>query len=715
MRDSHNSNASAGTEAKLDSTASEPQADATAADYRFQVLYSRGYGQHDNTPEQRAVSDFASFRDALLSDRGTSKGQQWIASACATAPDDATHRASSSMTRAIGHPHRCHSCAQPRRFIGLDVDHGLTPESFAALVLHLQQYSGLVYTTGSHTPTAPRCRVVLELDLAAPRAELIAATQALRARIDAALLADGQAAITWDNSCDRPEQPLFLPLMGAQTYSLDGVPISLGDLLADMPVSAPPATQQPAQQSMASDRYAFAALERAIRAISATPDGARNEVLNREAHGLGGFIGAKRLSPELVEASLVEATVRAGWATPEKNRSTIRGGIASGVAAPRSDGLPVDLKEASNDDVAMLLEVSLGDLMAAEPEAPQFVIQPLVPRRVVTLFGGHGGIGKTYLALVLAAHIACGRPWATFDIAAGRVVFVSLEDEASIIRYRLRRVIEEYQLPADEVLRNLRVFDGTDVEAELMVEASALGVVRMIDTPMMRQVETAVAGADVVFVDNTTDAYGGDVNAPRSVRAFMRRLAKLAKANNAGMVLMAHISKDAAKHGAKDNSYIGAANWHNSARSRIALIDDDGRIELRQEKLNWGKKAEPLVLTRTSHGVPVPMAQDGSRESAAQFIASTDAEAILEVLRLATLAGLTVSTATAGPVTAWHALSTLPELGQQYRNAEGKRRVSAALVRLAREGRIVRAEYKKPDRHMGTRWELPQSAVDMAA
>lgn len=36
----------------------------------------------------------------------------------------------------------------------------------------------------------------------------------------------------------------------------------------------------------------------------------------------------------------------------------------------------------------------------------------IVPRRNVTLLGGHGGSGKPLLALVIAAHCAEGRDWA---------------------------------------------------------------------------------------------------------------------------------------------------------------------------------------------------------------------------------------------------------------------------------------------------------------
>ncbi|NMW23758.1 AAA family ATPase [Rhodanobacter denitrificans] len=403
-----------------------------------------------------------------------------------------------------------------------------------------------------------------------------------------------------------------------------------------------------------------------------------------------------------------------GHARKEPRNDT--GRIASGIAKPRYDGLPVTNTptEAAND-AGDLIEVPLGDIMGAMPEPPRFVVDPLIPRRVATLLGGHGGLGKSMLSLTICAHVACGRGWAGFSIEACRAVFVSLEDEAQIVRYRLRRIIEEYQLPAAEVLTGLRIFDGADVEAALMIEAGDKGSACLIETPMMAKVVAAVADAGLAVIDNASDAFAGNENARLQVRIFMRRLAKVARANDAGMVLLAHIDKNAAKNGGAGNNYSGSTAWHNSARSRLALVEDESGIELRHEKANLGKRAEAVRLQRAEHGVLIPAGVDGSRESAAAMVAGGDAEAVLGVLCLAIGAGLTVTTATAGPATAWHTLRQLPELGSQYRTAEGKRRVAAALVRLARDGRIVRAEYKKPDRHWGSRWELPQSAADIAA
>lgn len=313
------------------------------------VSYSRGYGPHDNAPQQRTTESFAEFMDAIEADRGTAKGQQWIAGPCAPAPDDDHHRnggTKGSFARAIGKPHRCKRCVMPRRFIGLDVDNGLTAEAFAALVNHLQRYSGMVYTTASHTLEAPRCRVVLELDMPAPRTDLIAATQAIRARVGEALKDYGP--LPWDAACDKPEQPLYLPVTDSSVYRMEGEALVLAELLAERPPEAPKLGNLASLPSVAgATRYALAALDRAVRKVATMPEGQRNELINREAYGLGGFVPSGQLDAATIEAALIRATEAAGWGEPERTHQKIVDGINAGSLAPRADGLE------SGDDEAV--------------------------------------------------------------------------------------------------------------------------------------------------------------------------------------------------------------------------------------------------------------------------------------------------------------------------------------------------------------------------
>lgn len=204
------------------------------------IQYSRGSGKFDNTPVQKSAETFESLIEAILADRQPRKGTGWISGPVGVAPDDGWHRSKQSMAKAIGKPHRCMECAQPRKFIGLDIDDGFTPEAWGDLLYHLQRYRFLAYTTHSSTPEAPRARVIVELDQAPQnRDEFMRASAAFRARISKEI-----GAIPLDDSADKPEQPLYLPGPDAQVFTgLDGSPACVDDLLRE----APPAREKGAQ------------------------------------------------------------------------------------------------------------------------------------------------------------------------------------------------------------------------------------------------------------------------------------------------------------------------------------------------------------------------------------------------------------------------------------------------------------------------------------
>lgn len=352
-----------------------------------------------------------------------------------------------------------------------------------------------------------------------------------------------------------------------------------------------------------------------------------------------------------------------------------------------------------------LVPLDLSALMDSEIAPPRFLIAPIVPRGVATLLGGHGGVGKSMLGLTFAAYVAAGRSWGPYEFEQGRAVYVSLEDGAEIVRYRLRRIIETCGLPAADVLAQLEIHDLSDVEAELAVETSVGGVQSLMFTPMMEAVEAATVGADLVLIDNASDAFGANENARRQVRAFIRRLSQRAKANGGAVILLAHIDKQAAKTGSKANSYSGSTAWHNGARSRLALVESDGSLQLLHEKSNLGALAEPLMVGRGAYGVPEPRQAHVVSEEA-RSAALSDAAAVLGAIEALLADGVHIPAAESGPNTTFHVLSRSPELPPHLKSSEGKDRVKAAIQALARGGRIVPEIVRTANRKEKERWTL---------
>lgn len=352
---------------------------------------------------------------------------------------------------------------------------------------------------------------------------------------------------------------------------------------------------------------------------------------------------------------------------------------------------------------ASLTPVDLSDVMSSQLDPVHYAVKPWMPRRHVTLFGGHGGIGKSSLALAISAHTACGLPFAGFEVQQCSVLFVSLEDEPSIVRYRLRKIIDAYALPADQVLANMRLLDGTQGFAALMTEGTGFNAEPEF-TKAFRELVRHATGAGLIIIDNASDAFDANENSRRSVRAFIRSLAIMARTNDAAVVLLAHIDKASAKNGAQGNSYSGSTAWHNSARSRLSLLEVDGRIQLAHEKANMSKKAEPVNITFRDS---VPMPESTVWSDSGLTNEDYDQREIMRALEAAVDAGINVpASVTPGAYSAMKALESLPEYMDTFQGKRGSARAARAITSLARSGRIERIQYQKPNRHFAERWEI---------
>ena len=343
----------------------------------------------------------------------------------------------------------------------------------------------------------------------------------------------------------------------------------------------------------------------------------------------------------------------------------------------------------------MLAPVDLRARWNTLPRPVQFIVDKWLPRGVTTMLGGHGDAGKTTSALVIGAHVAAGRHFAGLEVERAPVVFASLEDGADIVHLRLKRICEAYNLDAEAVLDYLTILDGSSGDATLMAEEKP-GQVFL--TPVYRRLRDACAGAGLIVIDNASDAYGGNENARREVRAFMRSLTEIAKENHAALLLLAHIDKAAAKHGSGE-SYSGSTAWHNSARSRLALVKDgDGILHLRHEKANLSAKAPARRFEFNPVGIPLPI-RDG--EDAAEEQDFTD---LLPAFEAAAACGESVyANLNPGSHSAFKVLERFAEYPERYHGRGGRDLAAVGIQRLLQAGTLVREDYERSRRRWGTR------------
>ncbi|EQD44603.1 ATPase-like protein, partial [mine drainage metagenome] len=203
------------------------------------------------------------------------------------------------------------------------------------------------------------------------------------------------------------------------------------------------------------------------------------------------------------------------------------------------------------------------------------------------------------------------------------------------------------------------------------------------------------------------DAMIGDANSQNTVRTFMRRmLGKLARETNSAVLLLAHIDKAGVRKGTAGQSFIGSVAWHNSARSRLALTEVPGAMELRHEKSNLGRRIPAIRLGFDASGVLMPVS--GPTEAQAADATGRHADALLGVIRAALAQASEIVLARTGTATTQRQLDTMPTFPPELRGTAGRLQFWTAIDSLLQDGRLQAAPFTNSRRKNRVRLTVPE-------
>jgi len=264
-----------------------------------------------------------------------------------------------------------------------------------------------------------------------------------------------------------------------------------------------------------------------------------------------------------------------------------------------AEALQILLESASKppQPTPLLKPVSVFDVITNPAPPTAFIWDGLLPRGVVTFMSAHGGTGKSTIALMLGVAAAFGLPLFGLSTTPCKTLFVSLEDNANIVRLRLANICRLWDIDPLALADRFFIVDGTETPELFTAETRGSYVVTSTYSELLRLVQPSDFG--IVIVDNSSDAFDAEEIQRRQVRAFIRTLAKLVCFNNGAVLLLAHVDKATSRSRIPegDEGYSGSTGWHNSARSRLFLKRlDSGQLKLEQQKSNLGKKQEPITV-----------------------------------------------------------------------------------------------------------------------
>lgn len=351
-----------------------------------------------------------------------------------------------------------------------------------------------------------------------------------------------------------------------------------------------------------------------------------------------------------------------------------------------------------------LKHVDVADVLSKPSPPPRFVWDGFLPRNEVALLGAHGGTGKSTIALMLAACVAVGRPLFGIATEKAKTVFVSLEDGAPIVRHRLARICRLMGFNPLDVAQNLTVVDGTENPELFACTGRDAGSV----TGTFGELETLAQGAGLIVADNASDAFGGDEIQRRQVRAFIRSLARIARANDAVVLLLAHVDKGTSRGGkgaGNTEGYSGSTAWNNSVRSRLFMRrDESGALILEHQKSNHAMLRKPLSLAWPENGLPeVCTTSAPAGDDAAQGLLNAEhTRALMRLIAEFSARGEHVTTATTSRTHAAKLLAGEP--GYPKRLKPGA--VFSMLRAAERDGHLERHVFQGPDRKSRECWRV---------
>lgn len=193
-------------------------------------------------------------------------------------------------------------------------------------------------------------------------------------------------------------------------------------------------------------------------------------------------------------------------------------------------------------------------------EEPRYIIKPYLPEGALSILQADPGVGKTAFACKLAAAVSTGAELLDAPCEAGNVLILSVEDDATILRARLKA-------------------NGGDLKrCFFLEEAHTLNF-------LSPEIETYVreVGARLLVFDPVQCFLGSgmDMNKSNETRPVLAALAAMAKRNRCAVVLISHLNKAGARDGAAIYRSLGSVDIPGAARSVMHLGRNAQNLEQR--------------------------------------------------------------------------------------------------------------------------------------
>jgi len=553
------------------------------------LTFSQGRNTYDNQPTQLIAPDFDDFVTQISFTGSTRKGQSYICAPMAKGghPDPVKYPGD-------GH-WRSRNLALPRRFLALDCDGFSSPSVCTSFQHEVSQWNSLIYTTASHTAQAPRTRAIIELSREVDYAEGVALGDAVQRMLETKL---GVSNITLDPSVYRAAQPVYLPLVGAQTFRYVGASLPVDSILSAWPM--PALSPNLVGLGISGANLPAGGLSAAMLALLAPLE---NPIEITKVQTALGQVSADCPYPKWV--NILFALRSTGWTCAENlarqwsmtahlrydpaafdkvwQRAKPIGGISIGTLYyyAKQQGVNQTLPTLPTTSLSVPAVLSSAGKMSIPtlpPPPRNYILGNVLVAGTVGVMAGVGASAKTTAAIQFSIHGALHKNLGTCKIEHfASALFLAEEsgDErdrrfgalCSRLTTGERATVEQLvycEAAAGQDLRLTMLQDG-NVHQTPLVE-------RIVQTVLSHQ-QGCGARVGLIVIDHARLVMAGDPIASDHVTALLRALTSIATKTGAAVLLLAHSPKSTySKDGEADPSEVfGSGAFVDHTRAALVL------------------------------------------------------------------------------------------------------------------------------------------------
>lgn len=406
---------------------------------------------------------------------------------------------------------------------------------------------------------------------------------------------------------------------GRASFNPTMLPLWLHKLLQAprSPVERPEAPPRPVGP-VGGETTAQRRLRALAEGIASAPEGERNNRLNHAAYVAGRLVEGGHLTGATVAGVLRDAAERAGL-QPDEIRATLTSGLQAGydagpdpdhteagtavvVKLPEKRSTVVEEAEAQIIDSGITF-LDLHEVMTGDFADEQWLIEPVIPKARQTAIYAPGKLGKSLVALDVAAAAACGRSVLGHPAREPIcVMYLDFEMTPGDLQERLNDLGYSVEDPDFGLLcQNLRY--------------ALLQPFEPFDTARGgKQVEILVEQENpaLVVVDTLIRAVEGDENTSDTIKNFNRFTGQRLKARGVTLLRIDHAGKEASK-GQRGSSakrddvdliwrLVETATMPSGA-VKLKLVNDASRMSWVPKEVEVTRSLDPLRHTVPPTGI----------------------------------------------------------------------------------------------------------------